>query len=198
MMNERYGDPRKILAAYRKEIKDWLIVKAGAAGGFRQFFNFLIKCRSLVSNRQTSPLIDSSDVTCMLLAKLPTYMQNRWNKNHDPEGSQVCLNKLLEDRSKFIYKSKPCYGCLSFISKVHNAKICKNRRSCKKCQEKHLASLHGLKIEKKTASRDKTNNENNIGTNNTLVQEGDESGEMLSCNSIYITSEVVSMCVLPV
>ena len=127
MMNERYGDPRKILAAYRKEIKDWLIVKAGAAGGFR-----------------------------------------------------------------------PCYGCLSFISKVHNAKICKNRRSCKKCQEKHLTSLHGLKIEKKTASRDKTNNENNIGTNNTLVQEGDESGEMLSCNSIYITSDVVSMCVLPV
>ena len=115
----------------------------------------------------------------------------------DLEGCQVHLNKSLEDRSKFIYKSKFCYGCLSSISKDHNAKNCKNRRSCKKCQEKHLTTLHELKIEKKTISRDKTNNENNISTNNTLVQEGDESGEMLSCNSIYITSDVVSMCVVP-
>ena len=34
-MNETYGDPHKILAAHRKEIKDWPIVKAGDAGPFR-------------------------------------------------------------------------------------------------------------------------------------------------------------------
>ena len=62
MMNERYGGPHKILAAYRKKVKDWPIVKAGDAGGFRRFFNFLIKCCSLVSNRQASPLIDNPDV----------------------------------------------------------------------------------------------------------------------------------------
>ena len=32
MVNKRYGDPQKILAAYRKEIKDWPIMKAGDAG----------------------------------------------------------------------------------------------------------------------------------------------------------------------
>ena len=80
MMNERYGDPHKILAAYRKEIKNWPIVKAGDAGTFRRSFNFLIKCRSLVSNIQTSPLIDNPDVICMLLAKLPNYMQDRWKR----------------------------------------------------------------------------------------------------------------------
>ena len=216
MMNGRYGDPHKVLVAYRKEIKDWPVVKAGDANGFRRFFKFLIKCRSLISNRQASRLINNPDVICMLLAKLPTYMQDRWNrnvytirhperregklsdltdladketvlvndpfflrdavsqftgkpdkydrtdrrqklktytnetregsepvkcpacdKNHDLEGCQAYLNKSLEDRSKFIYKSKLCYGCLSSISKDHNAKKCKNRRSCKKCQEKH-------------------------------------------------------------
>ena len=29
MMNERYGDPHKILAAYRKKIKDWIKMKSG-------------------------------------------------------------------------------------------------------------------------------------------------------------------------
>ena len=95
-------------------------------------------------------------------------------KNHDLEGCQVYLNKSLEDRSKFIYTSKLCYGCLSSIIKDLNAKNCKNRRSCKKCNEKQLTTLHRLKIGKKTTSRDKTNNENNISTNSTLVQESDE------------------------
>ena len=120
------------------------------------------------------------------------------DKNHDLEGCQVYLNKSLEDRSKFIYKIKLCYRCLSSISKDHNAKNCKNRRSCKKCHEKHLTTLHGLKIEKKTTSRDKTSNENNISTNNTLVQEGDGSGEMLSYSSTYTMSDIVSISVVPV
>ena len=118
------------------------------------------------------------------------------DKNHDLEGFQVYLNKCLEDRNKFIYESKLCYGCLISIRKDQNAKNCKNRKSCKKCQEKHLKTLYGLKIEKKTTSRGKINNKNNISTNNTLVQEGDESGEMLSCNSTYTTSDVASMYVV--
>ena len=32
MVNERYGDPQKFLAAYRMEIKDWPIMKAGDMG----------------------------------------------------------------------------------------------------------------------------------------------------------------------
>ena len=40
---------------------------------------------------------------------------------------------------------------------------------------------------------------NYVSTNNILVLEGDESGEMmLFCNSTYTTSDVVSMCVVPV
>ena len=69
-----------VLAAYRKGIKDLPVVKAGGTGGFRRFFNFIIKCNSLVSNKQTSPLINNPDVICMLLDEFPIYMQNNWNR----------------------------------------------------------------------------------------------------------------------
>ena len=100
MMNERYGDPHKILVALRKEIKDWPIVKACDADAFRKFFNFLIKCYSLISNRQTSPLIDNPDVICMLLAKLPTYIQDRFNRKvytiKHAEGREGKLSDLID------------------------------------------------------------------------------------------------------
>ena len=66
----------------------------------------------------------------------------------------------------------------------------------KKCYKKHLTTLHGLKIEKKTTSRDKTNNEN-ISANNTLVQEGDESGRMLSYGSspVVETYAMLDSCI---
>ena len=117
------------------------------------------------------------------------------DEDHDLEGCQVYLNKSLEDISKFINNNKLCYECLRAISKDHNVQKFKNRRSCKKC---HETTLHVLKIEKKTTSRDKTNNEINISTNNNLVQEGNESGEMFSYNSTYTASDFVSMCVVPV
>ena len=94
------GIHMKTLAACRKKINGWSIVKAGDAGGFRRFFNFLIKCCSLVSNRQTSHLIDSPHVIYMLLAKLPTYMQDNWNRKvytiRYTEGRERQLSDLID------------------------------------------------------------------------------------------------------
>ena len=56
MMNDRYENTLKNL---------------------RRFFNFLIKCRSLVSNKQTCSLVNNPDVVFMLVAKHPVYMQVR-------------------------------------------------------------------------------------------------------------------------
>ena len=83
-------------------------MKARNAGAFRRFFNLLIKCRSLVSNRKTSPLIDNPDVICMLLAKLPTYMQDRWNRKvyiiRHAEGREGKLSDLIDlvDKETFL------------------------------------------------------------------------------------------------
>ena len=274
MLQARYGDPHKIMAAYRKEIKEWPSVKPGDSSGFRKFFNFLVKCRSLLSEDKISLLINNPDVMCMLLSKLPGYMQDRWNrkvytireterreaeltdlinmvdietklvndplfsreavsrysgkqdkgikgdrrkiktfltgatdgedqfqkgprkcllcdKNHDLESCPVYMSKSMEERSKLIFKNKLCYGCLQAVSKDHNAKNCKKRRSCKVCNEKHLTSLHGYKFEKKGSNE-------KVHSNQTGLEENDSNNEELSVTATYTGAEVVSMCVVPI
>ena len=47
LLIKRYGDPDKILSAYRLEIKKWPQVKQGDVTAYRNFYNFLPKCQSL-------------------------------------------------------------------------------------------------------------------------------------------------------
>ena len=89
--------------------------------GFRRFFNSLIKCCSLVSNRQTSPLIDNPDVICMLLAKLPTYIQDRWNKmvysiSHT-EGREGHLPELIDLVDKeTVWENDPFFHVMLWVN----------------------------------------------------------------------------------
>ena len=57
-----YGDSLKILAAYRKEIKEWPAVTAGDAAGFARFFNFFVKCKSLLVENKINNLINNPDI----------------------------------------------------------------------------------------------------------------------------------------
>ena len=41
MMHKLYGDPHRVIAAYRKEIKQWPQIKPGDAEAYRKFHNFL-------------------------------------------------------------------------------------------------------------------------------------------------------------
>ena len=79
LLEKQYGNPHKLLASYRKEIKQMTKIKPGDAATYRRLFNFLIKCQSLEYGSQ-NPL-DTPDVICMILAKIPGYLQNRWNRN---------------------------------------------------------------------------------------------------------------------
>ena len=65
------------------------------------------------------------------------------NENHDIEDCTYYLQQTMEERSKFLFKKKLCYGFLKTVTKEHNAKTCSNRRSCKVCNEKHVTTLHG-------------------------------------------------------
>ena len=47
VLERNYGDPFKLLACYRNEIKQMTKIKPGAASAFWRLFNFLIKCQSL-------------------------------------------------------------------------------------------------------------------------------------------------------
>ena len=47
LLEKVYRNPYKILASYRKEIKQWPQIKFGDARAFGKFLTFLLKCRSL-------------------------------------------------------------------------------------------------------------------------------------------------------
>ena len=49
LLEQHYGDPHRILAAYRKEIKGWPLLKPGDSSSYRKFYNFLVKCDSIMS-----------------------------------------------------------------------------------------------------------------------------------------------------
>ena len=68
LLNERFGDPHRITAAYRKEIKQWPQIKAGDADGYRKFQNFLVKCKN-IHDLQPWNVLNTPDIICMLLSK---------------------------------------------------------------------------------------------------------------------------------
>ena len=81
---------------------------------FRKLFNFLIKCQSLSRSSQNNPL-DTPDIICMILSKLPVHLQDRWNRNtlkmrrmHSMEPQLFDLANYIEDKMTLV--SDPLYS----------------------------------------------------------------------------------------
>ena len=79
LLEQHYGDPRRILAAYRKEIKGWPSLKPGDSSAYWKFYNFLIKCESIMSQQRWNSL-NSPDIICTLTSKLPGNTRDKWNQ----------------------------------------------------------------------------------------------------------------------
>ena len=79
LLEKQYGNPNRILLAYRKEIKSCAPLKQGDSFAYRKFYNFLIKCDSIMSWQQWNAL-DTPDVLCSLISKLPGNTRDRWNR----------------------------------------------------------------------------------------------------------------------
>ena len=54
-------------------------INPGDAAEYTRLFNFLIKCQSLEYGSQ-NPL-DTPAVICMILAKIPRDLKDKWNRN---------------------------------------------------------------------------------------------------------------------
>ena len=94
------------------------------------------------------------------------------------------MKKSLEDRGKFLVKSKLCYGCYVPISSHHNVRSCKQRRVCTICTEKHPAGSHGYNHPRKSKLGDDSNKSNE--------------NSMTCATAEMKKSRVVSMCIVPV
>ena len=79
LLERHYGEPNRSLAAYRKDIRGWLSLKNGDSDGYRRFYNFLIKCESIMSRQQWNSL-DTPDILCALISKLPGNARDKWNR----------------------------------------------------------------------------------------------------------------------
>ena len=107
------------------------------------------------------------------------------NENHDIEDCTYYLLQTMDERSKFIFKNKLCYGCLKIVTKEHNAKTCSIRRSFKVCNGKHVTMPHGY-LRKKTP----------INSDKGLADDGKNQG--LKCASDNTGAVRISMCVVPI
>ena len=70
LLESRYGDPLKILASYRREIKKWPRIRPADATAFGQFHDFLLKCESAISKQNWNAL-DYPEILSMMISKFP-------------------------------------------------------------------------------------------------------------------------------
>ena len=94
------GNPHKVLASYRKEVKTWQPVKFGYAIAFRWFHNFLLRCKSVATNQRWNTL-DTPSVLCMLTSRLPRGIMERWNREV-LKIRQQHREPNLEDFTKYV------------------------------------------------------------------------------------------------
>ena len=78
MIHKLYGNPHRVIAVYRKEIKQWPQIKPGDAEAYRKFHNFLLKCEN-ITQMQTWNDLDTPEIMCMLLSKLPGETRDKWS-----------------------------------------------------------------------------------------------------------------------
>ena len=79
LLEKRFGDHHRILAEYRKQLREWKPLKSGDGAAYRKFYSFLLKCSCLVDGRLWSAL-DSTDNLRTILSKLPGATRDRWNR----------------------------------------------------------------------------------------------------------------------
>ena len=91
-----------------------------------------------------------------------------------------------------------CYGCYSPVSQDHNAKTCKQRRTCKICQQSQPTGLHGHLTKKKQPKVTSDTKDGVPPVDNNKLMTSDFAEMDIKCNSSSIESKIISMCVVPV
>ena len=151
LLEKQYGNPHKLLASYRKDIKQMTKIKPGDAAAYRRLFNFLIKCQSLEYGSQ-NPL-DTPDVICMILAKIPGYLQDRWNRNVQKirkvqmrEPGLIDLTNFIDD--EMVLVNDPLFS-REAVSQYEEKSLTQQSRSTK-----HKFQTHVIKEIGDSAKRD--------------------------------------------
>ena len=79
LLEQHYRNPLRIVAAYRCEIKAWPLLKPSDSSGYKKSHNFLLKCESIMTLQHLNSM-DTPEILCMLISKLPGNTRDRWNR----------------------------------------------------------------------------------------------------------------------
>ena len=88
------GNPHSLLASNRKKIKLLALFKPGDAMGFRKFHNF-VKCETF-STSTTCNSVETPEILCALVAKLPGGLRDRPNINVQVKGGVMSGNHVCQ------------------------------------------------------------------------------------------------------
>ena len=161
-MERRYGNPHTIVAAYKRKIKKWPLIKPGDSAALKKFCSFLIKCQSITAYITWNAL-NTPDALCSLLAKLSGNRKDRWNRlaynlrRHqerdaefadlvsfvaeetilvtDPMFSRDAFDSFMDKRHRSDHRSR---GVKTYASKTDTTdEKEKCQSSCHMCKKKH-------------------------------------------------------------
>ena len=79
LLNERYGDPHRIIAAYRCEIKQWRQIKSRDAAAYQKLQNLLITYEN-VGHLQIWNVFDTPSIMFALFSNLPGSARDKWSR----------------------------------------------------------------------------------------------------------------------
>ena len=82
-------------------MKNWQPIKYGDGIAFRQFHNFMLRCKSLATNQRWN-ILDTPNILCMLTSKLPSGIMGRWNREVLKIRRQQHQEPNLEDFSEYV------------------------------------------------------------------------------------------------
>ena len=97
LLSKRFGDPQRVLAAYRKELRLWKSIKPNDSVALRNLFTFLVKTSDIITGH-----FDSSDNICIVVSKLPGSLRDRWNRKVYQIRSSMYREPNFNDLVKFI------------------------------------------------------------------------------------------------
>ena len=101
LLTKKYGDPHRIMIAYKKQLDNWESVKLGDSSAFGKFHSFLLKCGSVIEGKLWNSF-DTADNLCIIASKLPPPCQDKWNR------------RVIDIRSRF--EREPSFkDLLSFV-----------------------------------------------------------------------------------
>ena len=133
LLRRQYGNPHRLVAVYRTEIKQMSPIKPGDISAFKKLFNFLIKCQSLSRSSDNNPL-NTPEIICMIFSYFPVHLQGRWNRNTLKMRTMRSRGLQLFDLATFVEDemtllSDPLYSrdtVSQYIEK--NQKVIKSKR----------------------------------------------------------------------